>query len=156
MAANGRTPEPRTPGPDSPLIPERPRWSTHQLLSMAARSVERRWDNSLARVGLNHAGVLALQGLAQAGPVTQEALAALIRVQSQTLGRVLARMEAAGYVSRCRSATDRRSNQVRITEPGRDVLRAAQEVEHSLLPARFRSGSLHRELTALIREGDPA
>ncbi|MET3949052.1 DNA-binding MarR family transcriptional regulator [Arthrobacter sp. UYCu512] len=156
MAADGRTPEPGTAGADSPPIPERPRWSTHQLLSMAARSVERRWDNSLARVGLNHAGVLALKGLALAGPVTQEALAVLIRVQGQTLGRVLARMEAAGYVSRRRSATDRRSYQVRITETGRDALRAAQEVEHSLLPARFRSGSLRREFTALIRDGDLA
>lgn len=96
MAADGRTPEPGTAAADSPPIPERPRWSTHQQLSMAARSVERRRDNSLARVGLNHAGVLALKGLAQAGPVTQEARAGLIRVQGQTLGRVLARMEAAG------------------------------------------------------------
>ncbi|MEC5179594.1 DNA-binding MarR family transcriptional regulator [Arthrobacter sp. CG_A4] len=150
MAVPGGSPGTPAPVPESQPSGERTRWSTHQLLSMAARSVERRWDSSLARLGLTHAGVLALKGLVHAGPVSQEALAALIRVQAQTIGRVLGRLESAAYVARRRSRSDRRSYLVSITESGRQVLKAAQDSEQNLLPARFRSGSLHRELTALI------
>lgn len=135
---------------------ERSGWSTHQLLSLAARSVERHWDHTLSRLGLSHAGVLALKGLADAGPVTQETLAALVRVQGQSLGGVLARLETTGYISRRRDEADRRGYQVRITSAGQDILRAAQESEHGLLPARFRAGPLHRELIALLHAGRTA
>ena len=50
--------------------PEAKKWRTDQLLSMAARVVERRKDQALAALGLTHAAVIALQGLA-AGPLTR-------------------------------------------------------------------------------------
>jgi MarR family transcriptional regulator, organic hydroperoxide resistance regulator len=66
----------------------------HQLLSMAARLIQRRQDQALADLGLTHAAVIALQGL-MSGPLNQEQLAEEIHVRSQSLGRVLARLEEA-------------------------------------------------------------
>ena len=125
-------------------------WSTHQLLSMAARLVERRQDRALAALGLTHAAVIALQCL-EGGPLNQERLAAQIKVQSQSLGKVLARLEAGGLVTRSRSPVDRRSIDVAITEAGRRGLEAARQAERDALPPGIsRRRSLHDELARVI------
>lgn len=125
-------------------------WSTHQLLSMAARLVERRQDRALAALGLTHAAVIALQCL-EGGPLNQERLAAQIKVQSQSLGKVLARLEAGGLVTRSRSPVDRRSIDVAITEAGRRALEAARQAERDALPPGIsRRRSLHDELARVI------
>ena len=125
-------------------------WGPHQLLSMAARLIQRRQDQALADLGLTHAAVIALQGLT-AGPLNQEHLAAEIKVRSQSLGRVLARLEAAGLVTRTSSSRDRRSNDVAITDAGLDALAAAREVEKNALPPNLAEGAvLSRELARVI------
>lgn len=125
-------------------------WSTHQLLSMAARLVERRQDRALAALGLTHAAVIALQCL-ESGPLNQERLAAQIKVQSQSLGKVLARLEVGGLVTRSRSPVDRRSIDVAITEAGRRALEAARQAERDALPPGIsRRRSLHDELARVI------
>ena len=125
-------------------------WSTHQLLSMAARLVERRQDRALAALGLTHAAVIALQCL-EGGPLNQEQLAAQIKVQSQSLGKVLARLEASGLVTRSRSPVDRRSIDVAITDAGRRGLEAARQAERDALPPGIsRRRSLHDELARVI------
>ena len=125
-------------------------WSTHQLLSMAARLVERRQDRALAALGLTHAAVIALQCL-DGGPLNQERLAAQIKVQSQSLGKVLGRLEASGLVTRSRSPVDRRSIDVAITEAGLRALEAARQAERDALPPGIsRRRSLHDELARVI------
>ena len=125
-------------------------WGPHQLLSMAARLIQRRQDQALADLGLTHAAVIALQGLV-AGPLNQERLAADIKVRSQSLGRVLARLEDAGLVSRTLSSHDRRSNEVAITEAGLQALAAARRVEKEVLPPDMVEGAvLSRELARVI------
>ena len=125
-------------------------WGPHQLLSMAARLIQRRQDQALADLGLTHAAVIALQGLT-AGPLNQEHLAADIKVRSQSLGRVLARLEGAGLVTRRSSSRDRRSNDVAITDAGLDALAAAREVEKDALPPNLAEGAvLSRELARVI------
>lgn len=125
-------------------------WGPHQLLSMAARLIQRRQDQALADLGLTHAAVIALQGLT-AGPLNQERLAADIKVRSQSLGRVLARLEDAGLVSRTLSSHDRRSNEVAITEAGLQALAAARRVEKEVLPPDIVEGAvLSRELARVI------
>lgn len=125
-------------------------WSTHQLLSMAARLVERRQDRALAALGLTHAAVIALQCVAN-GPLNQERLAASIKVQSQSLGKVLTRLESAGLVTRTRSPLDRRSIEVAITEAGRQALNDARRAERSALPPGIsRRRTLHEELARVI------
>ncbi|WP_457972226.1 MarR family winged helix-turn-helix transcriptional regulator [Arthrobacter sp. D1-17] len=125
-------------------------WGPHQLLSMAARLIQRRQDQALADLGLTHAAVIALQGLT-AGPLNQEQLAEEIHVRSQSLGRVLARLEEAGFVARKSSSLDRRSNDVSITEAGLRALAAARQVEKETLPPDIVEGTvLSRELARVI------
>ncbi|WP_353711556.1 MarR family transcriptional regulator [Arthrobacter sp. K5] len=130
--------------------PDAEQWGPHQLLSMAARLVQRRQDQALAELGLTHAAVIALQGLTD-GPLNQEQLAADIKVRSQSLGRVLARLEGAGLVARESSSLDRRHNQVSITEDGRKALEAARKAEQDALPPDVVEGTvLGRELARVI------
>ena len=106
------------------------------LLTTAARLVQRRLDDALAPLGLTRAAVIALQAVSPR-PMNQEQLAAVIHVQSQTLGRVVARLEARGLVTRKRNPHDRRQLQVEITDAGESTLRAAREAEAAAVPADF-------------------
>ena len=87
-------------------------------MSTAARLVEHAWNEKLGDIGLTHAGVIALDVLAANGPMTQASLAQIVRVQAQTIGKTLMRLEAYGYVVRQRSQSDRRSQVVSITAAG--------------------------------------
>lgn len=106
---------------------------SYRLITVAARLVQRRQDDALAHLGLTRAAVIALEGLA-AGPLNQERLAEAIRVQSQTLGRVLARLEAGGHITRRRQPADRRQFKVELTEAGRTALEAARRAEVNAYP----------------------
>jgi DNA-binding MarR family transcriptional regulator len=117
---------------------------------MAARLVQRRQDQALAELGLTHAAVIALQGLL-AGPLNQEELASDIKVRSQSVGRVLSRLEEAGLVARASSSLDRRHNEVSITAAGRQALEAARKAEQDALPPDVVEGTvLGRELARVI------
>jgi DNA-binding MarR family transcriptional regulator len=117
---------------------------------MAARLVQRRQDQALAELGLTHAAVIALQGLLD-GPLNQEQLASDIKVRSQSIGRVLSRLQAAGLVVRESSSLDRRHNEVSITEAGRKALEAARRAEQEALPPDVVGGTvLGRELARVI------
>ncbi|MDQ1057461.1 DNA-binding MarR family transcriptional regulator [Arthrobacter globiformis] len=130
--------------------PDAEQWGPHQLLSMAARLVQRRQDQALAELGLTHAAVIALQGLLD-GPLNQEELAAAIKVRSQSIGRVLSRLEGAGLVVRESRSQDRRHNEVSITEAGRQALEAARKAEHEALPPDVVAGTaLGQELARVI------
>ncbi|MFF2243349.1 MarR family winged helix-turn-helix transcriptional regulator [Arthrobacter sp. NPDC058130] len=108
----------------------------YRLLTAAARIVQRLQDNALAPLGLTRAAVIALEAVAP-HPMNQEQLAAKVHVQSQTLGRVLARLEDGGLVTRTRNPADRRQFHVRITEAGNAALQAARHAETAVVPADF-------------------
>ena len=78
-------------------VPDAADWSLGRLLSTAARMIEHDWNAWLATHDLTHAGLLALHAL-EDGPLTQRKLAAASRVEEQTMSRVVARLERAGYV----------------------------------------------------------
>ncbi|WP_066289824.1 MarR family winged helix-turn-helix transcriptional regulator [Arthrobacter sp. B6] len=107
-----------------------------RLLSLAARLVQRRQDDALAPLGLTRAAVIALEGLA-AGALNQEQLAAAVHAKSQTLGKILARMQIAGLVSRTRHPHDRRQLVIGLTGAGRDALAAAHQAEAQVLPTEL-------------------
>lgn len=108
--------------------------TSYRLLTLAARLVQRRQDDALAPLGLTRAAVIALEGLAE-GPLNQEQLAAAIHVQSQTLGRVLIRLEGTGHITRSRQAVDRRQFKVELTEAGKAALAAARAAEINAYPS---------------------
>lgn len=126
--------------------------SSYRLISLAARMVQRRQDDALAPLGLTRAAVIALEGLA-AGPLNQEQLADAIRVQSQTLGRVLTRLESTGHIVRNRHAADRRQMIVELTRDGRAALESARDAESGAYPDDPDIGwkVLHEELAKFVR-----
>ena len=129
------------------------RWPTGRLLSTAARLVEHSWNEKLGAIGLTHAGVIAMEVLAANGPMTQAQLAQLVRVQAQTMGKTLSRLEAHGHISRQRSTSDRRSHVVSLTERGSEAVAQAADMERSVLAATSIDPDLLRqELQSVVRE----
>lgn len=114
-------------------MPDINQWPTGRLLTTAARLVEHDWNERLAAIGVTHAGVIALDVLVSRGSVSQAELASWVKVQAQTMGKTLSRLEAKGHVQRTRSAEDRRSQLVSVTEDGMRVLGLAQQMERGML-----------------------
>ena len=114
-------------------MPDTDRWPTGRLLTTAARLVEHDWNERLAGIGVTHAGIIALDVLEARGSMSQATLAFWVRVQAQTMGKTLNRLELRGHVQRARSTEDRRSQLVSLTEEGRKVLALAQKMESGLL-----------------------
>ena len=108
----------------------------YRLLTASARLVQRLHDDALAPLGLTRAAVIALEAVAP-HPMYQEQLAAKVHVQGQTLGRVLARLEDGGLVTRTRNPEDRRQFRVEITDAGNAALQAASLAERAAVPADF-------------------
>ncbi|WP_341393707.1 MarR family winged helix-turn-helix transcriptional regulator [Arthrobacter sp. G119Y2] len=138
-------------------MPDMEHWPTGRLLSTAARLVEHAWNERLVRIGVTHAGVIALGVLDSQGPMTQAHLAQLVRVQAQTMGKTLSRLEAHGHVARVRNDLDRRSHMVSITPQGVEALREAQNIERTLIEGgELMSEQLRGQLRNVIRElGNP-
>ncbi|CCQ48270.1 marR family protein [Pseudarthrobacter siccitolerans] len=130
--------------------------NSYRLITLAARLVQRRQDDALAPLGLTRAAVIALEGLA-AGPLNQEQLAEVVRVQSQTLGRVLTRLEGSGHITRTRQSKDRRQFKVELTDFGRAALDAARQAEIDAYPddPEISWKVLQDELTKFIRAVPP-
>ncbi|MET3952817.1 MarR family transcriptional regulator [Arthrobacter sp. UYEF36] len=127
-----------------PLDPQDHVRDGYLLLTTAARLVQRRFDEALAPLGLTRAAVIALKAMSH-HPMNQEQLAAVVHVQSQTLGRVLTRLEADGLVTRTRDPLDRRQFQVEMTDAGEAALCAAREAESAALPSDFDGWEILRE-----------
>lgn len=130
--------------------------SSYRLITLAARLIQRRQDDALAHLGLTRAAVIALEGLT-GGPLNQEQLAEEVRVQSQTLGRVLTRLEAAGLITRTRQASDRRQLKVELTESGAAAVEAARQAEVNAYPndSDISWKALREELTKFVHAVPP-
>ena len=134
-------------------MPDMDHWPTGRLLSTAARLVEHSWNEKLGAIGLTHAGVIAIEVLDAQGPMTQAQLAQYVRVQAQTMGKTLSRLESHGHIVRVRSTSDRRSHVVSLTEQGKEAVTAAVEMERSVLAsASIDPDLLRQELQAVVRE----
>lgn len=134
-------------------MPDLEQWPTGRLLTTAARLVEHAWNERLVDIGVTHAGVIALGVLADQGAMTQASLAHIVRVQAQTMGKTLARLESRGHVTRVRNDLDRRSHMVSISPAGRKVLDAAEDIERTLIGGGgLVSDELRSHLQKVIRE----
>lgn len=93
-----------------------------------------------------------MEVLAANGPMTQAQLAQLVRVQAQTMGKTLSRLEAHGHISRQRSTSDRRSHVVSLTERGNEAVSQAADMERSVLAATSIDPDLLRqELQSVVK-----
>jgi DNA-binding MarR family transcriptional regulator len=122
----------------------------YRLLILAARLLQRRQDEVLAPLGLTRAAAIAMGGLAN-GPLNQEQLASAIHVKSQTIGRVLERLDSAGLVTRTRHPRDRRQFTIGLTEAGRTLLQSARDAQANAFPADTQGWRrLRKELTRFV------
>lgn len=132
------------------------------LLFIPYRAMEAAVLDALAAAGydlpLNQARVF--QRIAPGGSRLVD-LAEAAQVSKQTIGSIVDRLEAAGYVERVPDPTDARARLVRLTETGREMVRISVPVveaveaawaEH-LGPRRTRQ--LREALTALREVTDP-
>ncbi|MFJ4076799.1 MarR family winged helix-turn-helix transcriptional regulator [Curtobacterium sp. NPDC089991] len=109
-------------------------WPLGRLLSAAARSVERDWDERLRAIGLPHAALIAVDILIRTGPTGADTIARTARVQPQTMSRTLERMERDGLVERTPHPADRRRRLVTVTDHGRRAWETARHIEREVLP----------------------
>lgn len=109
-------------------------WPLGRLLSAAARSVERDWDERLRAIGLPHAALIAVDILIRTGPTGADTIARTARVQPQTMSRTLERMERDGLVERSPHPDDRRRRLVTVTDRGRRAWETARHIEREVLP----------------------
>lgn len=107
------------PGPDQ--------WATYRLVSVAARLNDRRLNRRLARLGLTTGSLDALETAAELEPTTVTDLAELLCVSRQSMGKVLRRLQSLGFLKK-EPARDGRSADICLTEQGRDVLSAAEDL----------------------------
>ena len=71
-------------------------WSTHRLLSTAARLDERRINRCLVGLGLTKSSFDALDCVKEPAPATQNFLADELGITAQSLGKILDRLKALG------------------------------------------------------------
>jgi DNA-binding MarR family transcriptional regulator len=136
-------------------------WPTGRLLSTAARLVEQRWNEGLAAFGLTHAGFGVLAHL-MAGPLSQHEVAALTKVEDQTISRTLDRLEREGHVERVQDTADRRRRLVSLTGAGHEafVTVARSGLDLRLVDERIAEhcdlGDFRAALLALLRSPEDA
>ncbi|MES2171091.1 MAG: MarR family transcriptional regulator [Actinomycetota bacterium] len=124
-------------------------WPTGRLLSTAARLVEHAWIEGLEKLGLTHAGLIALH-LLEGGPLSQRELAQRARVEVQTMSRTLERLDREGFVMRARHPSDGRRHVVTRTSAGDAVWQRARTLEADLFPARADNAELRQALLGII------
>ncbi|MBT2585587.1 MarR family winged helix-turn-helix transcriptional regulator [Arthrobacter sp. ISL-95] len=136
-------------------MPDMDRWPTSRLLSTAARLVELAWNDRLRPLGLTYPAVLTLDAVATAGPITPGDLARSVRVQAQTMGPLLTRLESRGYILRQPNRFDRRSQLISITELGQTLLEQSHRQETNVLSViNLDSEGLREELLAIVRHAN--
>jgi DNA-binding MarR family transcriptional regulator len=74
-------------------------------------------------VRVDRAGYLVMRMLDELGPVTANALARSLRLDSSTVTRQITALESQGFVERCANPADGRSSTIVLTRRGRQSMR---------------------------------
>jgi DNA-binding MarR family transcriptional regulator len=104
-------------------------------LAVASRSVISAYKPILEPLGVTHPQYLVMLALWEVEPRSLSELAGVLRLEPATLSPLLKRLEAAGLVTRQRSADDERSLAVRLTPAGRSLRSAATRVPPQVVDA---------------------
>lgn len=110
------------------------------LLNDVARLMRTAYDRRIRKLGLTRAQWWVLTHLYRSNGVSQTELAETLEIEKPTLGRLLDRLEAKGWVRREHDARDRRVWRVHLTE----------EVEPALRTMRTIAAELRRDALAGI------
>ena len=110
------------------------------LLNDVARLMRTAYDRRIRKLGLTRAQWWVLTHLYRSNGVSQTELADTLEIEKPTLGRLLDRLEAKGWVRREHDASDRRVWRVHLTD----------EVEPALRTMRAIAAELRRDALAGI------
>jgi DNA-binding MarR family transcriptional regulator len=110
------------------------------LLNDVARLMRTAYDRRIRKLGLTRAQWWVLTHLYRSNGVSQTELAETLEIEKPTLGRLLDRLEAKGWVRREHDASDRRVWRVHLTD----------EVEPALRTMRAIAAELRRDALAGI------
>ncbi len=114
------------------------------LLNDVARLLRTSYDRRIRKLGLTRAQWWVLTHLYRGDGVSQTGLAETLEIEKATLGRLLDRLEAKGWVRREHDALDRRVWRVHLTE----------EVEPALRTMRAIAAGLRRDALTGIRAAE--
>ena len=123
-------------------------------LAVASRTVIAEYKPILEPMGLTHPQYLVMLALWEKAPRSLSELAAVLRLEPATLSPLIKRLEAAGLVTRERSADDERQLAVRLTTDGLALRDQAEQVPPQVVQALGvdldELTELHGRLTAII------
>jgi MarR family transcriptional regulator, transcriptional regulator for hemolysin len=119
------------------------------LLHDIARLMRKRFDARARNSGLTRAQWQVLAVLRVHEGVNQAALADTLDLEPITVGRLIDRMEEAGWVERRPDAADRRAHRLYITERARPMMVQLEAMSDELLDEAF-SGLSPRERDGLL------
>ncbi|MEA4908544.1 MAG: MarR family transcriptional regulator [Chloroflexi bacterium] len=109
---------------------------TDKALGLLLFQVSRAHHNLASQVfeqlGLHRGQPPVLFELGRQDGITQSELAERMEVRPATLTNMLQRMEAAGFITRCRDQADSRVSRVYLTQAGKDVLVRARELANGM------------------------
>jgi MarR family transcriptional regulator for hemolysin len=114
------------------------------ILNDVARLLRTAFDRRVKSLGLTRSQGWVLNHLFRNDGVTQSELADILQVEKATLGRLLDRLEAKGWVRRENHADDRRAKRVFLTE----------EIEPALRAMRAAAADLRRDALAGLSTED--
>ena len=114
------------------------------LLNDVARLMRTAYDRRIRKLGLTRAQWWVLTHLYRSNGVSQTELAETLEIEKPTLGRLLDRLEAKGWVRREHDAADRRVWRVHLTD----------EVEPALRTMRTIAAELRRDALAGINAAE--
>lgn len=96
------------------------------LLADVSRLLRRDFDRRVRKLGLTQAQWRAIAHLARKEGINQSALAERLEVAAITLGRLIDRMESAGWVRREADRSDRRASLLFLTPKAKPILEELQ------------------------------
>jgi MarR family transcriptional regulator for hemolysin len=102
------------------------------LLNDVARLMRTAYDRRIRKLGLTRAQWWVLTHLYRGNGVSQTELAETLEIEKPTLGRLLDRLEAKGWVRREHDASDRRVWRVHLTEEVEPALRTMRAIAAEL------------------------
>ena len=102
------------------------------LLNDVARLMRTAYDRRIRKLGLTRAQWWVLTHLYRSNGVTQTELAETLEIEKPTLGRLLDRLEAKGWVRREHDASDRRVWRVHLTDEVEPALRTMRTIAADL------------------------
>jgi len=102
------------------------------LVNDVARLMRTAYDRRVKSLGLTRSQWWVVTHLFRANGVTQSELAEMLEIEKPTLGRLLDRLEAKGWVRREHDARDRRAWRVHLTEAVEPAMQTMREIAAEL------------------------